>query len=818
MAPKTIDYDALAKQAGAVSSEPQTVDYDALAKQAGAVSSVPSGGQLLNQESQGVSYVRPGSTTGIAGLPEGTSLPGVPSAPAIPASAGVPDANTQLYQFGSHAAKDISNIPHAIKQGASDWWNNNEGFLGHTLPVVKGAAMIPLTAATQVNDAVNTAIDKSPAAGVSQLFGGNPEAAKQLADQGDLGGAAWEYWGKPGAMAAATETGAKALGALPKPVRNRWANNNFANLIGAGFEHPTEPYHAAEKLRPYYQQELAAKGYNPKGVLSENSPIKRGWTGDFPSRNNDLFGKGNIPETVKGIENQLDVSNSVVDRLQKPIDEVVNLAKNDPVPQQVKDNILSQLRDTQSRASDFGSSNANAYNGILRRVQEAKNVGELNQIKKDANNMIEDVLHGKTPSGIEAANVTEPIMAWKDAGDIIRKEMYPELQRYVDPRSPRPLNLAEQGRLVGQAMDARDGLYLNAKNTGKLNLNEITKSYLEKVGKGSLYKSHVLRRMLDVFPSPAGEMNLAFRRGMTGYNEFMFPESTAVTKQQLKLPAPSAPEPTYPGSFDFSTQPQQPTTIIPPQPPQQLFVGTTEIPNPSYTPAEGPSFFQQRRELGTTAETVPSLARGTQNAARAEADQIGIGHIPPPESGAQPPYYQGETRAPLRAITGPETTTRANFQHLFGTETPEQILPNGSAVFRTQNPEAAIVARDGMREFQKTSAYKAMSAIDREAHNAALRNIDRQVADYQKWRASQPVPPPPGTEPSFQVTMFPGSMGFIGRTAAFKKALSRTLKWEGGALMGRKAYKQVTGNTNEDSPESMQQRIEEQNRLMSQPQ
>src|ERR1035437_4293976 len=41
MADQTIDYTALAKQAGAVSSQPTSIDYTALAKQAGAVSSQP---------------------------------------------------------------------------------------------------------------------------------------------------------------------------------------------------------------------------------------------------------------------------------------------------------------------------------------------------------------------------------------------------------------------------------------------------------------------------------------------------------------------------------------------------------------------------------------------------------------------------------------------------------------------------------------------------------------------------------------------------------------------------------------------------------
>jgi len=41
MATPTIDYDALAKKAGAISSQPAAVDYSALAKQAGAISSTP---------------------------------------------------------------------------------------------------------------------------------------------------------------------------------------------------------------------------------------------------------------------------------------------------------------------------------------------------------------------------------------------------------------------------------------------------------------------------------------------------------------------------------------------------------------------------------------------------------------------------------------------------------------------------------------------------------------------------------------------------------------------------------------------------------
>src|SRR5690349_16823087 len=49
MSTPTIDYDALAKKYGAVSSAAPSVDYDALAKQHGAISSTPAPAQATEQ-------------------------------------------------------------------------------------------------------------------------------------------------------------------------------------------------------------------------------------------------------------------------------------------------------------------------------------------------------------------------------------------------------------------------------------------------------------------------------------------------------------------------------------------------------------------------------------------------------------------------------------------------------------------------------------------------------------------------------------------------------------------------------------------------
>lgn len=795
----------------------------------------------------------PGLTTGVAGLPAGETLPGFQAAPNPIASAkstvgdylfgvgktpqskralatqqaaateahAMTNAPTTLHQSAQAAEQDVQSTAASLGHAASNWWDMPAG------QKLGSVVMSPLTAAIGIGENIGEAGDQAvhghPLDAATTLLGGDPAEAQRQAEAGNVGGAGWYGLGRPAVLTAGAEAAGGALGEAKNALRGeRFANSNFSNLIAPGFKQGELPYEAAANLRPYYQQEAAAMG------MKDENLIQKAFTGQTPTRN--TWGGPTIPETVTGMQKVRDLADRVVDRIDSRIngpDGVMAQAENDPVPPQTKAKILADLEARKEEAKGLGASHANAYNPLIEQVQKADTFGKLNKIKQDANKMIEGVLNGKNPSEAAAASV-EPVMAWKNAGNSIRENMYPDLQRYVAPQgTPGYFSIADSGRLEGQAMDARDGVYANYYSSGMANLPEISKKYLENVAEGSLYKTHVLRRALDLFPTPAGKFNKTFQRGLGSIGEGATPESLSVRPQQLKLPPPSTPAPVYPGRFELPTQAPTETVVGAPQStPQQVYLGTHQVPNPDYNPifappAPGeagpiaaPSRFQQNRELGTTATTIPDRVRGPQTPSRVQADQIGVGHNPSPATGAQPRNYRG-LNPPNSSFTGPETTTSSNWQYLTGsTEPPQMIARNGAAVLQTSDPEIAEMARKNMREFEGSKEYKALPENERKLHDDTLRKLDQQWSDYQKWKETNPVPPPPGAEPKFEVWLNPG---FAGKVTAIRGKLARRALAH-GTRMGIQGAVRKAGDANNQGRSMDETQAEEERMLASQPQ
>jgi hypothetical protein len=811
-----IDYEALAKQAGAVSSTPapKKVDYTALAKQAGAVSTTPA----ALADGTGMPDASKVAGAGSMGLP---GIPAPPNPIENPESRYIGNpkdqavyqkmtqGDKQTQQFKHQAVSDVKDAGRGLADNFNDWRHNDHGVQAVVHPIVAG-----LKAASNMIEtpyaAAGTAISGHPIAAMQSLSGGDPEKAEELDKQGNVGGAFWERWGKPIAFATAGEVAGDVMGAAGDAFRGeRFANNNMTNLIAPGFVQGELPYEAAANLRPYYQKEWAAMGGG------DENKLEQAFTGTTPTRNT-WGGKPVIPETVTGMQKVRDLADKVVDRIDSRVngpDGVMAQAAKDPVPQTVRDGIVNDLKAAQKKAKEFGSSYDKAYDPLIKQVQDAKDYGSLNTIKKNANNMIEGALNGKTPSEMAAASI-EPVMAWKNAGNSIRDHMYPELQRYVaPPGTPGYFNIADTGRLEAQAMDARDGIYKNYYASGMQNVPEISKKYLEHVGEGSLYKTHIVRRALDLFPTPAGKFNQTFHRAMGKIGEGAAPETVAARKAQRKLQPPSAPglpdlrggaatispydrsgivpsanvppRPSYPGRFDVPTNmPTQTVGVSPPaQVTTQKAVGTIHehVPNPDYSPIEGPSHFQQRKELGTSASTIPDRVRGAQSPARVRADEIGIGHIPPgtPHAGINPP---------LRAITGEPTLpkTKTDWMQITGTNhEPSMIADNGAAVLRTADPNIAKESLDNMRKFNGSEEYKKLPLEQQKVHDEILKKLEGQVKEYNKWNSNKSVTPPPGKEPYFEVWINPGQAGKVKKIYWKKRVLANELRMAGqGALPG----------------------------------
>jgi hypothetical protein len=832
MAGQTIDYDALAKQAGAVSSVPppakkSKIDYDALAKQAGALDSTPAPPTSSD-----------GMPTGVIGVPGGGALPGFPEPP-NPIQKEISDQQARIARLPKRAQalaqesgpggpweKAIKQAPgEAVDEAKSnaketvtgvrdtvrDWWQPDNGFFPKVGQALAGGARAIWNVATGPAQIEQAALDKTleghPADAAINLIGGNADKANKAEQEGRAGAVLWDRMLQPLALGELAETGAAGLGKLGKLARGeRFANSNFAKVIAPGFKGDTavSPYDAAVELRPLYQKEAADMG------MKDESLLNRMFGEDMPTRSTP-GGKSPVPEPVEGMKKGIELANRVVDRTHAPIDAIMQKAGTDPISPKVQQDIVDALKEEQKKASRMGAKHAGAYQQLIDRVEGAKTFGEVNQIKQDANKMIEGVLQGG-PSANAALSV-EPIIAWKTAGDIIRQNMYPELQRYVAPQgSPGYFSIADAGRREALAMDARDGIYRNRKIAEEAGLSENAKKYLEQVAEGSMYKTHVLRRALKILPTPAGEFNKTFRRGLGTIGEGAKPESVTVNKQQLKLPAPVTPPPAYEGRFDIPTGVPKETTVGAPQvTPQQQYLGKRTVPNPNFSPMEGPSHLQQEQELGSTAHTIPDRVRGAQSPARVRADQVGVGHVPHPDSGAAPRTLGGLNPPPVRSITGPQTVEASNWQYLTGAkEPPQTIARNGAAVLRTGSPEIAKVALDDMRKFAGSKEFKALPKDEQMLHRDTLAKLEGQMKDYDKWKAKNPLPPPPGKEPEFEVWLNPGVAGKVSQA---KGRMARRVAAHSARAIGQAGLQTTPASSEND----MKAITEEQERRMRQP-
>jgi hypothetical protein len=166
---------------------------------------------------------------------------------------------------------------------------------------------------------------------------------------------------------------------------------------------------------------------------------------------------------------------------------------------------------------------------------------------------------------------------------------------------------------------------------------------------------------------------------------------------------------------------------------------------------------------------------------------------------------------PMRSITGPETVEASNWQYLTGAkEPPQTITRNGAAVMRTGNPEIARVALDDMRKFAGSKEFKALPKSEQILHRDTLSKLEDQMKDYQKWKAKNPVAPPPGKEPEFEVWLNPGVAGKVNLA---KGKMARRVVAHTARAIGQAGIQKTPGKTEDD----MKAITAEQERRMSQP-
>lgn len=692
-----------------------------------------------------------------AGLPAGTSLPGFPAppnpmkdnlayvAPDVP-SPTFSDVVNRQKQMWNQAGQDVKDTYQGAKQGVKNWMDKPAG------EKLGSVVMAPLAAAIGAGETVGHAgsrlFEGHPVDAASQLMGGDPDKADQLDAQGNHGAADWERFGKPAVLAAASEAGARAMTGMTSlvigPTEGARANDAFASWIAGGVKNGA-PQETAAAVRPIFKQAAADVG------LKDENGWQKMFKGDTPTRGPGITAndKG-IRKTVQGMKKGIEVADRAVNIADAPMQAVIDQAKNDIVPQPVKDNIIQGLKAKSVAARGVGNDSlANAYDTIAKTVGENKTYGELNEVKRNANDQTEG-MGGKGSPSEKAAAAILPVKAWRDTGDLIRNNMYPELQqRYIpQPGQPGYFDVRAMGQREAQVLDARDGIYKGYDQAAHLDAPYGAKNMSEKVSEGSMYSTHVLKRITGIEPSPAGKFNVMMRRGIGEIGTGGTPESVSVLPKsadiakitstpEFKAMSPDAqrdylakmtpkgmqprlPAPPGYAQFDMpipgNPETSQGSSVIPAQ---ANYNGTEAVPNPAHQPITGPSRVQQRQELGSTADTIPNSVLGAQSPARVRADQIGLGHDPNVGRVGIPP-------PPTRSITGEPTINRSKWQFVSAPADATQIVDRGTrGVFRTNDPIEAQRALDGMDSHISKIDSQIKSSQDR-MKSADFKNLSRE--------------------------------------------------------------------------------------------
>lgn len=715
-------------------------------------------------------------------------------------------------QFGQAAVANLHSDVDNARAGAANFADN---VAHHPVTALGQVVTSPLSLAIntgqQIGHGVSDIVNGDPITGISRLAGGNPDLANQTlaTDPDNAGKVAWNMFGQPAAMTMAGEGASNALtdaANVMRPLDSPRTNDAFANWIAGGVKDGA-PQETAAVARPVFQQAAQKLGWKNQDFLDR-------WRGNTPSRN--LPGQsGDFRNTFKGMKEGLKLADTAVDISDAPMDEVMKQAASDPINPTVKANISGGLRQSAADADQVGNTGIAAnYRSLADQVDSKKTYGELNALKRNANN--QQTRMG-APGSIseQIAQQTTPIAAWQDMGDLIRQNMYPDLQaRYIPPPGqPGYFDLGAMGAREKAVIAARDGVNKGFDEASALDAKVGSQTLPEKATTGSMYRTKFWLRMLGAEPTPAGKFNVLMRRGLGDIGEGGgVPETVStvpVQQQQLQLPPPPGwTPPGSPTTFQVPTAPSTPNVISPATPMTQGYVGPMTVPNPDHTPITGPSHFQQQQELGSTAGTIPDGVRGAQSPARVRADQIGLGHDLQPLSGVPAP--------PGRTIEGAPTLTKANFEQHFGTAKPE-VSDNGTAgMLQTNDPVLAQKALDRQTAFMQSQPFLQLPPQTQMLARQQAQQLQQQLAAHAQGVATQTAVNGMQRPVMFQVHWTPADLGVkTGRTPG---VVSR-VAGHGGRTIAQQAFKNPPGQGKASSSGKSKEQIEaEEEQLVNQQQ
>jgi hypothetical protein len=649
----------------------------------------------------------------------------------------------------------------------------------------------------------------------SALFGGDPDQAWRDFGAGMYTSGLASMFTVPAATIGAGKLLKKVVGGSESSeATGRHAvkeDESLAAMIGKSQADRTPIYGEvhdnlwiAQQVRPLLKQWLQESGYVDQRSLEERvvhpdffseSPatksMKGRFTGSFPVRRGAKWfqrvepafdAQGNptgkfVSNIRAGARRALEASSGAVDIADRPFRKIAQEYAADSI-KDIKPKIIDDLMN--SAAEEEKAANpqlARALYNLADRVDDAKNIGELNDIKITANKKIKGALSGVPGKTIGAS--ADTIYAWKIAADSIRQFMYPKLSEISG------VDLRQYGAREAAAIRFRDGIHATYfADVDPSQAAEVAKGYLGNLEHGSLWERHVAKRALRFEREPAGEFNLWFKQGVGKLGEGATGEKVEVAPVEQKALPSSSQAPIHrvygKGQADsFSAVPvRDMTTSSPGEPmfrvnggiPQELitpyerstrmeYAGTREVPNPSYEPFE-PSSHKGRTGVGGD----PAFHKDYYTPPKERKLEIG------PKGSITPD----------RSFTGSPTKRETVWQMIPETSGGD-VSRVGPGTMYTTDPQMAYQAMKRLQDYvaragggRNITPYAALPSDLQQQIQNSIADLDRQLTQYSAYR---------GAKPPRRVKITPAKSGRLDKPR-------RVGRYAGAAVAGQSAPKE----------------------------
>ena len=558
----------------------------------------------------------------------------------------------------------------------------------------------------------------------------------------------------------------------------------------------------AQQVKPLLKQWLQESGYVDQRSLEERmvhpdffseraTQSIKGWrTGAFPYRRGakwfqrvepafDAAGNptGKFVSNIRaGARRALEASSGAVDIADRPFRQIAKEYATDPI-KDIKPQIIDDLLKSAAEEEKSNPALAKAIYNLADRVDDASNIGELNDLKITANKKIKNALTGVPGKTIGAT--ADTIYAWKIAGDSIRQYMYPKLSELSG------VDLREFGAREQAAIRFRDGIHATYfSDVDPSQASEVAKGYLGNLEHGSLWERHVAKRLFRLEREPMGEFNLWFKQGIGKIGKGGTVEKVETIPVEQKALPPSS---QVPISKTYGQGPRDSFSVVPirdvgsepgGQPmfrvgggiPQELitpyetttrrqYAGTREVPNPEYEP------FEPSSHKGRSTEDNPAFVKDRYTAPKERRTEIG------PKGSI----------TPERSFTG-EPTKKETVWQLFPESTGGDVSRTGPGTMYTTDPQVAYQAMKRLQDYvgggaggRNITPYAALPSDLQGQIQSAIADLDRQLTQYSAYK---------GAKAPRRVKVTPGKAGTIQKPR-------RITRYGGAATISQGARKET---------------------------